>query len=623
MFYPVSGKAPAVAPEAPANLLVLDVAFDYIIISWDDNSDNEERFIIERHLEGEDFARYDTVGVNRTTFLDYQVEPETRYFYRVYADNSDGASTYSNEIEVVTNDLPNNPPEAPDQMQGYFDNVNANILSWRDNSDNELEFKIYRSTDGGSYDLLDSVIRDVALYSDYLIRSNSTYWYYVVAENNYGTSGPSDTARVDVGEIAIDDTTLLVLEYVGATEVTLSWESLQDPDLSFTLLKASRGDTISIPVEDTLRYTDTSLISNTSYSYQLEVEDQEGYISLSNVIEVTTLPWFTEYRAQDSLILFYVFSQFRNDSILDLSWHGDPVNLVLSDTTGVVFADSSYLRLEADNSLLAPSAAKITNACKTSGEISIECWIKASEIPTSGPATILSLENENAVAFSLSCIQDNRNENKLSYFTNLSTNATDNQGNPDFSSKAGTNIGILQHVVYTHNRLGEEIFYLNGEAVNAGFRPPGFEAWEEQYTLLLANNFSDEAPWLGNFYMCALYNKSLTPEEVSQNYYASPFAENNYILNSEDYTISAWPNPSREEIYIDFRNENPNLEVTRSYTILLINAQGFVVYQEDVSDILHLESTRLDLRDLEPGIYKLILQNPFGLIDAKSIVITR
>jgi hypothetical protein len=69
-----------------------------VSLEWDDNSDNEAGFVVERKTIGGNWAELGTVEANITTFTDNDVLPKTVYIYRVYAYNNDGNSTYSNEV---------------------------------------------------------------------------------------------------------------------------------------------------------------------------------------------------------------------------------------------------------------------------------------------------------------------------------------------------------------------------------------------------------------------------------------------------------------------------------------------------------------------------------------------
>ena len=76
-----------------------------LTLTWNDNSDNEEGFKIERSLAGASFVEIATVGANVATYTDTTVLEKESYTYRVKAYNQFGDSGYSNTatglVEIV------------------------------------------------------------------------------------------------------------------------------------------------------------------------------------------------------------------------------------------------------------------------------------------------------------------------------------------------------------------------------------------------------------------------------------------------------------------------------------------------------------------------------------------
>jgi len=67
-----------------------------LTLEWDDNSGNEEAFIVERSADGLAYAEIARVPANRTSYTDTRVIEGKAYFYRVRAVNAFGASEPSN-----------------------------------------------------------------------------------------------------------------------------------------------------------------------------------------------------------------------------------------------------------------------------------------------------------------------------------------------------------------------------------------------------------------------------------------------------------------------------------------------------------------------------------------------
>ena len=84
-------------PEDPSNLTSIQNAFD-IDLSWTDNSDNEENFILERQVDSEAYSVLDdTIPANTESYSDTGLVPPHTYTYRIKATNNFGDSDYSNE----------------------------------------------------------------------------------------------------------------------------------------------------------------------------------------------------------------------------------------------------------------------------------------------------------------------------------------------------------------------------------------------------------------------------------------------------------------------------------------------------------------------------------------------
>ncbi|MBI5789258.1 MAG: PKD domain-containing protein [Candidatus Schekmanbacteria bacterium] len=102
-------------PLAPSNLSALSVSSTQIYLTWTDNANNESGFEIERRKEGEAFSKIATISTfDSISYADNGLEAGTKYYYRIRAINSVGASDYSNETSsntYSTNDLAKSPAQ--------------------------------------------------------------------------------------------------------------------------------------------------------------------------------------------------------------------------------------------------------------------------------------------------------------------------------------------------------------------------------------------------------------------------------------------------------------------------------------------------------------------------------
>jgi serine protease len=94
--------APPSPPAVPSGLMVEGVTHDTVSLSWADNADNEDAFLIERN--GQVLAQ--TVNANVLEFTDTGLTGSTSYTYRVKARNAAGDSPWSNQAEAITDEPP-------------------------------------------------------------------------------------------------------------------------------------------------------------------------------------------------------------------------------------------------------------------------------------------------------------------------------------------------------------------------------------------------------------------------------------------------------------------------------------------------------------------------------------
>jgi hypothetical protein len=93
-------------PAAPGNLIATAAGSAKINLAWEDHSNNETGFKIERKTGADgsyaEIVPQGGIGANVTGYSNTGLAAGTTYFYRVCANNSDGNSAYSNEASATT-----------------------------------------------------------------------------------------------------------------------------------------------------------------------------------------------------------------------------------------------------------------------------------------------------------------------------------------------------------------------------------------------------------------------------------------------------------------------------------------------------------------------------------------
>jgi hypothetical protein len=108
---PPKPPPPPPVPTAPTNLSATATSPNVVQIAWEDTSDNEAGFRVERREPTTSYGSVTSLPPNSTAFQDRSVQPERIYLYRVLSVNAGGESPASNEASAETPALPPLPPE--------------------------------------------------------------------------------------------------------------------------------------------------------------------------------------------------------------------------------------------------------------------------------------------------------------------------------------------------------------------------------------------------------------------------------------------------------------------------------------------------------------------------------
>lgn len=177
-----------IPPVAPGSLTATAFSENQINLSWTDNSNNETGFKIERSADGgTSWAVLATVASDVTAYSNTGLHASLTYHYRIVAINSGGNSDYSNIADAITLNS-TTPPSAPTSLSGTATPSQVN-LTWIDNSNNEILFRIEQSADGlTGWTSLGTVAANVTTYVNTGLTPSTGYYYRARTENLAGNS---------------------------------------------------------------------------------------------------------------------------------------------------------------------------------------------------------------------------------------------------------------------------------------------------------------------------------------------------------------------------------------------------------------------------------------------------
>ncbi len=190
----------ATPPGAPTGLVAV-AALQHITLNWTAPSFGvASNYLVYRGTAAGSESSTPIAKVSSwTTYTDNDVVVGTPYFYKVKANNTYGASAFSNEV-TATAGSSSNAPGAPQNLVATNGN-NSVVLHWGApaNAGNPAftSYDIYRGATAGSIGTtpIGSVAAGTLTYNDNTAVNGNTYVYVVKAVNSVGSSSASNTVQ--------------------------------------------------------------------------------------------------------------------------------------------------------------------------------------------------------------------------------------------------------------------------------------------------------------------------------------------------------------------------------------------------------------------------------------------
>ena len=164
-------------PLAPANPAALGLFTNQIQFTWSDLAHNETGYQIERSTAAASgFTLLTTLGAGAVGYIDSNLPDGTRYYYRARAVNSLGNSPYTTAVAGIT------PLTAPDEFYITSTSPTAIIMEWTDNTANETEYAVERSTSSGT-GFAQIGTTSASTFTDATVVNGTRYYYRIRAIN--------------------------------------------------------------------------------------------------------------------------------------------------------------------------------------------------------------------------------------------------------------------------------------------------------------------------------------------------------------------------------------------------------------------------------------------------------
>ncbi|MDP4180369.1 MAG: S-layer homology domain-containing protein [Bacillota bacterium] len=282
-----------------------------IDLKWDDSATGKEGYIVSRKVDSGEYSQLATVASDKVTYSDYTVTTGHTYTYRILVINSSTSTTiYSNEVSTTTNTVVN-----PDSLEVDVVSPTQMELTWSLSALGNFRTVIERKmTELGEWEEI-GYVDGTTIYEDNDLADNTKYFYRVkiyYSANIYSQSYPND----DTG---IGAFTRIITPYnlsgssPSASQIDLVWTPSSYDAYFIIERKTSKGEFTQVGKTDVnaAKWTDTSLIPNSKYTYRIKAKNQYNESDYSQEINVTCV----NLAAPSGLT-----ASVSDSSGIDLSW---------------------------------------------------------------------------------------------------------------------------------------------------------------------------------------------------------------------------------------------------------------------------------------------------------------
>ncbi len=221
-------------------------------------------------------------------------------------------------------------------------------------------------------------------------------------------------------------------------------------------------------------------------------------------------------RVATGLQALYLFDEGRGQTVYDASGSGAPLDLEIRRPRAAQWGPGGLTFSSPNYAASAGPATKVFEACRQTGEVTLEAWVKPAAAAPTFEGVIFGLSNDRPER-NLTLMQGESPDMTV-WAVSMRTSQTDPGGNPILATPKGSAEARLAHVVYTRSAAGSEKLYVNGMERAAKVRKGDLGGWSDAFRLVLGNEPTEERPWQGELRLVAVYNRALAPVDVVRHF---------------------------------------------------------------------------------------------------------
>lgn len=270
-------------PLSPAALNMVVASNTRIDLHWDDKSNNENGFIIERKTDSGSFMQVGTVNENITDFTDTGVTAGHTYSYRVFSTNFFGSSSSSTNIVSCSTTT----VYAPYILSVTSIAQNSAVITWNytgsRNYTTVIERRIGSESTWGTVAIVPSGTKT---YTNLGLTQNTQYYYRVKAlieSNVYSLPYPNDDAGKAV-LTKLGKPLGLSATMLSYTMASLVWVDNSDETEFVIERKKGTGSysVVATVTNNMIIWIDTGLSVNNTYTYRVRAKTSNNWSDYSD-----------------------------------------------------------------------------------------------------------------------------------------------------------------------------------------------------------------------------------------------------------------------------------------------------------------------------------------------------
>jgi autotransporter-associated beta strand protein len=276
-FKPATGELAVQAPnfvEAPSGLQLNATtsnlsATSSVTAIWNDNSDNEDYFILERSTDSVTFTDIAHIAADSINYKDNGLVPGTKYFYRIKAHSTLSESAYSaiaSATPLPLGTLPTiavNPYPAQAATNVFLDG-NAISLAWSSNYADS--FSVYLGSSATAMTRIADIATATTGFTATALNPNTQYFWRIDAKNGSGTTTGTvwNFRTANIPTVAAGDYRSAASGNWGTSTVATNiWEVFDGSNWNATgTLPTSTTRTVTIRTGNTVRLNATTTANN-------------------------------------------------------------------------------------------------------------------------------------------------------------------------------------------------------------------------------------------------------------------------------------------------------------------------------------------------------------------------